>query len=86
MVIAAVAAFEAGDLDTVYVPVGQGSGICGTILAREYKGQVVQVTILPTGIDWDGTLYQSLSPAAKAITGSHVNGFQFSRLTDGGRS
>ncbi|MEM1387554.1 MAG: threonine dehydratase [Pseudomonadota bacterium] len=33
----------APDLDTVYVPIGLGSGICGTILARDAMGLATEV-------------------------------------------
>ncbi len=32
-----------GDLDTVYVPIGCGSGICGTILARDALGLATEI-------------------------------------------
>ena len=58
----------------------------GTVLTREYKGETVQVTVLPTGFDYEGEVYPSLSAAAKAITGSHTSGFLFFRLNGkGGR-
>jgi len=58
----------------------------GTVLMREYKGETVQVTVLPTGFDYEGEVYPSLSAAAKAITGSHTSGFLFFRLNGkGGR-
>jgi len=58
----------------------------GTVLMREYKGETVQVTVLPTGFDYEGAVYPSLSAAAKAITGSHTSGFLFFRLNGkGGR-
>src|SRR5262249_48719948 len=53
----------------------------GTILARRYKGQVFKVKVLTKGLEYDGKLYRSLSAVAKAITGSHCNGFLFFRLT-----
>lgn len=56
----------------------------GTILTRRYKGEDVQVTVLPTGFLWNGEIYSSLSAAAKAITGTHTNGFLFFRLGDAG--
>jgi hypothetical protein len=56
----------------------------GTILHRPYKGQVVQVKVLERGFAWDGTVYHSLSAVAKAITGSHCNGYLFFRLTPKG--
>ena len=34
---------EAGELDAVYVPIGMGSGICGTIMARDRLGLKTEV-------------------------------------------
>jgi hypothetical protein len=53
----------------------------GTILTRPYKGQLVQVQVLTVGFAYAGTVYPSLSAVAKAITGSHCNGFHFFRNT-----
>ena len=53
----------------------------GTILARPYKGQLVQVQVLTEGFAYAGRVYPSLSAVAKAITGSHCNGFLFFRNT-----
>jgi hypothetical protein len=58
----------------------------GSIITREYKGRTIQVRILAAGFECDGVTYKSLSAAAKAITGSHCNGFHFFRLTNGGKS
>jgi len=52
----------------------------GQILRRLYKGRMLQVRILPQGFEFDGTVYRSLSAVAKAITGSHTNGFLFFHL------
>jgi hypothetical protein len=54
----------------------------GTVLTREYKGETVQVNVLPNGFDYEGEVYQSLSAVAKAITGSHTSGFLFFRLNE----
>jgi threonine dehydratase len=35
--------FGAGDFDTVYVPIGQGSGICGLIAARQALGRKAEI-------------------------------------------
>jgi hypothetical protein len=51
----------------------------GTILTRPYKGQTVQVQVLTTGFAYQGQVYPSLSAVAKAVTGSHTNGFLFFR-------
>ena len=56
----------------------------GTILHRPYKGQIVQVKVLERGFAFEGAFYQSLSAVAKAVTGSHCNGFLFFRLTPKG--
>jgi hypothetical protein len=56
----------------------------GTLLARTYKCQTVQVKVLPNGFEYDGVVYRSLSAAAKAITGSHCNGYYFFGLADKG--
>jgi hypothetical protein len=52
----------------------------GTLLTREYKGRTFQVRVLSDGFDYDGQVYRSLSAVAKAITGSHCNGYFFFRL------
>jgi hypothetical protein len=51
----------------------------GTILTRPYKGQLVQVQVLTAGFAYAGSVYPSLSAVAKAVTGSHCNGFLFFR-------
>jgi hypothetical protein len=53
----------------------------GTILTRPYKGQLVQVQVLTEGFAYAGTVFPSLSAVAKAITGSHCNGYHFFRNT-----
>jgi hypothetical protein len=52
----------------------------GTILVREYKGQTLQVRVRADGFEYEGQLYASLSAVAKAITGSHCNGYHFFRI------
>jgi hypothetical protein len=52
----------------------------GTILTRRYKGEDLQVKVLEQGFDFEGHVYGSLSAVAKAITGSHCNGYLFFRL------
>ncbi|MBN9524150.1 DUF2924 domain-containing protein [bacterium] len=55
----------------------------GTVLTRTYKGAVVRVKVQPDGLEYDGERYRSLSAVAKAVTGSHCNGYLFFRLTGG---
>jgi hypothetical protein len=52
----------------------------GTIISRPYKGRTLQVQVLPQGFEFLGEFYGSLSAVAKAITGSHCNGYLFFRL------
>jgi hypothetical protein len=53
----------------------------GTLLTRPYKGQRLQVQVLTDGFAYAGRIFPSLSAVAKAITGSHTNGFLFFRNT-----
>ena len=52
----------------------------GTILTRSYKGTTIRVQVLEKGFAYEGELYKSLSAVAKAVTGSHCNGFLFFQL------
>ncbi|MBN9521366.1 DUF2924 domain-containing protein [bacterium] len=56
----------------------------GTVLTRKYKGGVVRVKVQPDGFEYAGDRYASLSAVARAVTGTHTNGFLFFRLTRGG--
>ncbi|HEY7427004.1 MAG TPA: DUF2924 domain-containing protein [Gemmataceae bacterium] len=60
-------------------PIDQRLPPPGTILVRPYKGQRVQVQVLTDGFAYGGRVYASLSAVAKAVTGSHCNGFLFFR-------
>lgn len=52
----------------------------GTVITRKYKGEVLQVRVRGDGFEYEGKVYSSLSAVAKAITGSHCNGFLFFRI------
>ena len=52
----------------------------GTSIVRQYKGREIEVRVLKSGFEWEGDRYQSLSAVAKAVTGSHCNGFRFFNL------
>jgi hypothetical protein len=56
----------------------------GTVLTRKYKGEALQVQVLADGFEYRGEVYPSLSAVAKAITGSHCNGFLFFKLAGKG--
>ena len=57
----------------------------GTLLTRDYKGGTLRVRVLPKGFEFEGEVYKSLSAVAKAITGSHCNGYLFFRLPGGAK-
>lgn len=57
----------------------------GTIITREYKGQSLQVKVLPKGFEFEGEVYNTISAVAKAITGQHCNGYHFFRLGKEGK-
>lgn len=49
----------------------------GTRLSRDWQGKTYTVDVLDKGFAYDGKLFTSLSPIAKAITGSHRSGPHF---------
>jgi len=57
----------------------------GTVLTRTYKRNPLQIKVLHQGFEIAGHLYPSLTAVAKAITGSHCNGFLFFGLVQKGR-
>ena len=54
----------------------------GTVLGREWNGQMHRVTVLEKGFAWKGKTYPSLSKIALAITGTRWNGPRFFGLRD----
>ena len=64
---------------TVRVPVPKNPRLpsVGSQITRKYKGRTIIVTVLADGFEYLGERYRSLTAIAKAITGSHMNGFRF---------
>ena len=61
----------------------------GSVIQRTYKGTVIEVTVLETGFEYEGSSFSSISKVAQAITGARaVNGYAFFRLgtIPGGKS
>ncbi len=56
----------------------------GTMLKRQYKGRTLHVMVLADGFEFEGQRYKSLTAVAKAVTGTHWNGFLFFGLRQGG--
>ncbi len=52
----------------------------GNWIERPYKGRTVRVLVVADGFEYEGQRFKSLSAVAKAVTGSHTNGFLFFRL------
>ena len=65
---------------TVAAPLDPRLPSIGTTLTRRYKGRLVQVTVLADGFEFEGERYRSLSAVARAVTGSHCNGYRFFKL------
>jgi hypothetical protein len=54
----------------------------GTVLAREWNGQMQRVAVLADGFAWNGKTYPSLSKVAVTITGTRWSGPKFFGLRD----
>jgi len=48
-----------------------------TVLERVYQGQILRVTVLASGFEYQGKHYASLSAIAHRVTGTRWNGFNF---------
>ena len=67
---------------TIKIDTGRDSRLPppGNWIEREYKGRLIRVLVIDDGFEYEGQRYRSLSAVAKAVTGSHMNGFLFFRL------
>ena len=54
----------------------------GTMLGREWNGQMHRVAVLTEGFAWNGKTYRSLTKVAFAITGTRWSGPKFFGLGD----
>jgi Protein of unknown function (DUF2924) len=54
----------------------------GTVLVREWDGQLHRVMVLADGFAWNDKIYASLSKVAFAMTGTRWNGPRFFGLRD----
>jgi len=72
------------EANTVRVPVRRDPRLppTGGQITRRFKGRTITVTVLADGFEYLGERYRSLTAIAKAITGSHMNGFRFFGLED----
>ncbi len=52
----------------------------GAVLSREYKGERIEVRVLPHGFEYEGEIYRTLSAVARKVTGTHWNGYHFFKL------
>lgn len=49
----------------------------GTTITKLYKGNSISIKVTPTGFEFNGKEYKSLSRIAKEISGVHQSGFVF---------
>ena len=54
----------------------------GTMLGREWNGQMHRVAVLTEGFAWNGKTYRSLTKVAFAITGTRWSGPKFFGLRE----
>ena len=68
----------------IKIPKGPDSRIPlpGSLVTREYKGQMIVAKVLKDGVEYDGKKFSSLSAVAEAITGVKWNGFRFFGLVE----
>jgi hypothetical protein len=52
----------------------------GQVIERHYKGKLLIVMVMTDCFEFEGERYKSLTAVARAITGSHCNGFHFFQL------
>jgi hypothetical protein len=57
----------------------------GAIITRRYKGETIEVRVLPHGFEYEGEIYRTLSAVARMVTGTHWNGYHFFKLGKKGR-
>jgi len=76
------AGWACGLARTAAIQVSQDSRLPmpGAVIVREYKGQTIEVRVLPKGFEYAGEVYRTLSAVAKAVTGTHWNGYHFFKL------
>jgi len=53
----------------------------GTVIHKEHKGVVHEITVLEDGFEYAGQRYRSLSAIAKVVTGTTWNGYLWAGLT-----
>lgn len=63
--------------DRTKAPVDRRLPSSRTPIYRDYKGKRIVVEVRSDGFEYEGQRYSSLSAVAKAITGSHCNGYRF---------
>ena len=74
----------AGDKDAIAIQVTDQRRLKpGTLLVREWQGQLHRVMVLNEGFTWGGRSYTSLTAVACAIAGTKWNGHAFFGLTSG---
>lgn len=58
----------------------------GATLRRPYTGREVVGRVLPRGVEYEGEVYRTLSAVARAVTGTHWNGYPFLNLPKVGQA
>jgi hypothetical protein len=65
---------------TIQLPQTDRLPMPGAVIIRQYKGETIEVKVLPKGFEYEGEIYRSLSAVARKVTGTHWNGYHFFQL------
>ena len=52
----------------------------GTIIAKNYKGETLEVKVLDNGFEYKGQVFKSISALAVHIVGAPISGYVFFKL------
>ena len=77
-------------LKTLYLPANANhlekgkkySPMVGTKIVKEYKGKMLEVTVVEEGFSFEGNIFKSLSAVAQKITGTKWNGPRFFNVNE----
>ena len=58
------------------------SPMVGTKIVKEYKGKMLEVTVVEEGFSFEGNIFKSLSAVAQKITGTKWNGPRFFNVNE----
>ena len=52
----------------------------GTVISKNYKGEILEVKVLDNGFEYKGQVFKSISALAVHIVGAPISGYVFFKL------